>query len=322
MKIKNDNNITYTGGCEIGPRPIDLHIKALRSMGAIIDEASFGLIKCKAPKLKGCEINLDYPSVGATENIMLTAVFADGITYIRNAAKEPEIVDLQRFLNEAGVEVTGAGTGVIKIAGTTKGLSDVEHVVMPDRIEAGTYLVAIAATGGEGILSGVIPDHFISVIHNLKDSGCRIKLDRSCVWIKGTQTIRPIDKIRTLPYPGFPTDMQSQMCAYLTLGKGTSVIVETVFESRFKYIDELNKLGADVNVEGRTAIIRGVKKLKGANISAKELRGGAALIIAGLTAENTTTISGVNFIDRGYECPEDKLTKLGANIIRIKELKN
>ncbi len=307
---------THPGGCEIGPRPIDLHLKALRSMGAKIDDARRGFIYAEADRLKGCEIHLDYPSVGATENIMMAAVCAEGDTYIRNAAKEPEIADLQRFLKAMGANVSGAGTGVIFIRGGTSRFKAAEHTVIPDRIVAGTYLIAAGITGGEITLKNVCPEHLIPVISNLKDCGCRIKTNKSDLHITGPVRNKAIDIIRTLPYPGFPTDMQAQMVSLLSVAKGTSIFVETVFENRYKHVEELSRMGADIRVEGRMAVIKGVKKLTGANVTARDLRGGAALVLAGLAADGETIVNEIKHIDRGYEKIEEKLKAVGAAIIR------
>ncbi|MCX7746967.1 MAG: UDP-N-acetylglucosamine 1-carboxyvinyltransferase [Clostridia bacterium] len=310
--------ISYPGGCEIGPRPIDLHIKALRKMGAVIQEVQHGFIYCEAERLKGADIHLDYPSVGATENVMLASAFADGETYIRNAAKEPEIVDLQNFLIELGVNVSGAGTNVIRIVGGSKLKRSIEHSIIPDRIVAGTYLVAAGITGGDLTLKNVNSEHLSPVISNLRESGCRINIKRNHIHISGPARPRAVDIIRTLPHPGFPTDMQAQMVAYLAVARGTSIVVETVFGSRYKHVEELLRMGADIKLEGRLAVINGVRKLTGASVAAKDLRGGAALVLAGLAAEGETTVTGIHHIDRGYENIEGKLASVGA-IIRREE---
>lgn len=285
-------------------------------MGAKIQDVQHGMLYCEADNLKGCDIQLDYPSVGATENIMLAAVYADGDTYIRNAAKEPEIIDLQNFLIGTGVNVSGAGTGVIRIVGSNKKLNSVQHNVIPDRIVAGTYMLGAAITGGDVVFKNVIPEHISSMIHLLRESGCVVDVRKNTVHVIGAKRPRAIDSIRTLPYPGFPTDMQAQMLSYLTVARGTSIIVETVFENRYKHVDELIKMGSNIRIEGRLAVIKGVKMLTGASVNSKDLRGGAALILAGLAADGETIVNGTKHIDRGYEIIEEKLSKIGAKIIR------
>lgn len=309
-------SICYPGGCEIGPRPIDLHIKALRAMGARIQDAQHGFIICETEKLKGSDIHLDYPSVGATENIMLAAVFAEGDTYIRNAAKEPEIIDLQSYLTSMGAKVYGAGTGVIRITGVTRKLKNVEHDIIPDRIVAGTYMAAATITGGDLWLNGIVPEHISSIIYNMRDCGCRISIKKNVLHIIGPVRPKAVELIRTLPHPGFPTDMQAQMIALFSVAKGTSILVETIFENRFKHVDELVRMGANIKLEGRMAVVNGVKRLVGANVNARDLRGGAALVLAGLIAEGETAISGTKYIDRGYERLEEKLSMVGARIRR------
>jgi len=312
--------VSYPGGCEIGMRPIDMHLRALEQMGAEVDGLKHGMLKVSASKLQGCEILLDYPSVGATENIMLAATFAEGETLIRNAAKEPEIEDLQNYLNQMGVNVTGAGTGVIRIQGTRGIKAEPVHTIIPDRIVAGTYLAAAAATGGSLVVTGVEYDHIGSILYCLRRTGCKIKnYSGGVVTLESDGRLKALDLVRTSPYPGFPTDMQPQIVAILTKSEGTSVVVETVFENRFRYTEQLQKMGADITIQGRTAIIRGVNSLKGASVEARDLRGGAALIIAGLVAEGETIISGVNYIDRGYERVENVLSKVGAKIRRVED---
>jgi UDP-N-acetylglucosamine 1-carboxyvinyltransferase len=308
--------ISYPGGCEIGPRPIDLHIKALRQMGATVRDTLGGFIYCEAKRIKGSDIHLDYPSVGATENIMLASVFSDGTTFIRNAAKEPEIVDLQDYMRRLGINVFGAGTSVIKVEGTGRSLPDVEKAVIPDRIVAGTYITAAATTGGDLVLRKVIPEHIRAVIHVARECGCIIREYSDSIRVKGPERPNPIDSLRTLPYPGFPTDMQPQILALLTTANGTSIIVETVFENRYKHVEELLRMGANIKVEGRIAVIKGVRKLIGANVRARDLRGGAALVIAGLSAQGVTVVDNIRHIDRGYENIEKYLSLAGANIKR------
>lgn len=307
--------LSYPGGCEIGPRPIDLHLKALRKLGIKARE-SHGYIFCDAEKIIGNDICLNFPSVGATENIMLMAVMAKGNTIIRNAAKEPEVVDLQDYLNGMGAKITGAGTSVIRVEGVSK-LNDVEHTVIPDRIEGSTYLAAAAITGGTVRVTNVIPEHLQAVLAVLQECGCQIYMDKDSITLSRTSPLQPVDVIRTLPYPGFPTDIQAPMMSVLTLANGTSIMSETIFENRFKHVEELIRMGADIMVDGRVAVIRGVDSLTGANVNAMDLRGGAALVIAGLAAEGITTVTGVHHIDRGYEEIEDKFAVLGADIKRV-----
>ena len=308
--------ISYPGGCEIGPRPIDIHLSGLRRMGTKITEAH-GYINCECDRLKGVEINLDYPSVGATENIMLAATTAEGVTIIQNAAKEPEIVDLQNFLNGMGARISGAGTSTVKIEGV-KEFHDVEHTVIPDRIVAGTLMAAAAITGGNIVLNDVIIDHLKLVSSKLSESGCSITEYQNSIHIACNKKPKAVEVIKTLPYPGFATDMQAQMMAVMTIAKGTSIFIETVFESRYKHVEELMKMGANIKVDGRTAVVRGVKKLTGTEVKAGDLRGGAALVLAGLAAEGTTVVDNVKLhIDRGYDKLENKLAKLGADIHRV-----
>lgn len=307
---------SYPGGCDIGARPIDLHLEAFRKLGInIIEEAGF--IKCKCDKIIGTEINLDFPSVGATENIILIAVLAEGETIIRNAAMEPEIEDLAKFLNSMGAKIEGAGNNVIKITGVKK-LKQTNYRVMPDRIEAGTLLCAIATTGGKAKIKKVIPEHISTAIKKLEEAGCKIEIKNDEINIDAPKRLRAID-IKTMPYPGFPTDLQSVFGAIVVTAKGTSVIVENIFENRYKYISELKKMGAKVKIEGKMAVISGVKKLSGATVSATDLRGGASLIIAGLTAKGTTKLENIEYVLRGYENIDNKLRSLGAKIYLIKD---
>ncbi len=306
--------LSYPGGCEIGPRPIDLHLKVLKSLGVSINE-SHGFLECRAENLKGCTIQLDFPSVGATENAMLASVEAEGITRIKNAAKEPEIVDLQNFLNAMGARVSGAGTSEIYIEGKRK-LKEVEYSIIPDRIFAGTVLAAVAGTGGEVLLKNVISEHLSIVLSKFIEAGCVIREDKNEIYFKAPKQLYAVEMIKTLPYPGFPTDMQSQFLSLLTIAKGTSIITETIFESRFKIVDELSKMGSKAKVDGRTAIINGVDHLTGARVSAKDLRGGAALVIAGLAAKGKTIVENVCHIDRGYDKLDVCMNNLGGKIIR------
>lgn len=309
---------SYPGGCDIGLRPIDIHLMGLRKLGAEITE-SHGYIYCKADKLYGNNITLDFPSVGATENIMLAASLAEGETIIRNAAKEPEIADLQNFINAMGGNVSGAGSGHIIIKGVSK-LNNVKYRVTSDRIVAGTYLAASAITEGNVLLRDVAIEDLRAVCAKLAETGCKITVgENGEVWARGPKTIQPIESLITQPYPGFPTDMQAQVLALLTLANGTSVVNETIFESRYKHVPELIRMGAHVKIEGRIAIVQGVKKLMGADVKSTDLRGGASLILAGLAAEGTTTIHSIDHIHRGYEKLDENLRSLGANIIRQEE---
>lgn len=304
--------VSYPGGCAIGPRPINLHIKALERIGAKVDE-SFGFIDAEAVELTGGEVNFDFPSVGATENAMMAAVLAKGTTIIRNAAREPEIADLQAFLNKMGAKVSGAGTDTIRINGVNK-LVPAEHTVMCDRIEAGTFLIAGVMTRGDIVIENIVPEYLFSVTDKLQEIGAQIITGNNFIRIKAGE-LRGVD-IKTLPYPGFPTDLQAPMLSLVTIAKGTSIITETIFENRFKHVDELTRMGAKIKVEGRTAIIRGVPSLTGAIVAAPDLRAGSALVLAALTAKGTTEIEQVYHIERGYENLEKKLQSLGAQIVR------
>ncbi|MDD4334844.1 MAG: UDP-N-acetylglucosamine 1-carboxyvinyltransferase [Desulfotomaculaceae bacterium] len=308
--------ISYPGGCQIGSRPMNLHFKGMQAMGAVIKER-YGYITAQAEKLTGADIHLDLPSVGATENLMMAAVLARGNTTIRNAAKEPEMVDLQNFLNKMGARIKGAGTDTIKIEGVRcSDLQAAEHTVIPDRIEAGTHLVAAAITDGEVTLTNVIPEHMEPLLAKMREAGIDIITGDDYVRVRRGNKIRAVD-IKTMPYPGFPTDMQPQMMALLSLAEGTSIITETVFENRFKHVGELRRMGADIKVEGQSAIIKGVKKLSGAHLEASDLRAGAALVLASLAAENGTILENITHIDRGYERLETKYNALGARILRV-----
>jgi UDP-N-acetylglucosamine 1-carboxyvinyltransferase len=304
--------LSYPGGCAIGPRPIDLHIKALEKIGATVSE-KFGFIQAEAKELTGGQINFDYPSVGATENAMMAAALADGMTVIRNAAREPEICDLQSFLNKMGAKIKGAGSDTIRIEGVKK-LRSAEHRVMADRIQAGTFLLAGAITRGDVLVQNVVPEYLFSLTDKLKEIGVAVATGNDFIRVKAGD-LRGVD-IKTLPYPGFPTDLQAPMLSLLTVVKGTSIVTETIFENRFKHVDELTRMGAKIKVEGRTAIIRGVPKLTGAIVAAPDLRAGGALVLSALAAEGISEIEDVYHIDRGYETFEDKLKCLGAQIIR------
>ena len=280
-------------------------------MGITVQE-NFGKIICTAEEIKESEINLDFPSVGATENIILAATLGKGITIIRNAAMEPEITDLQNFLNRMGAKIEGAGTNVIKIKGVHK-LKDVSYNIMPDRIEAGTLLCATAITGGRIQLENVNIDNIKPVIYKLEETGCVIKTEKNTISLKAPKRLKAVD-IRTMPYPGFPTDMQAIMGAMLTIAHGTSIITENIFENRFKYMQELQRLGAKIKIEGKTAIIKGTRKLYGSNVKSTDLRGGAGLVLAGLVAKGKTEIKDIKYILRGYENLDEKLNSLGAKI--------
>lgn len=302
---------SYPGGCEIGARPIDLHLKGFEKLGIKIDE-EFGEIVCNCDKIVGAQIHLDFPSVGATENIILAACLGEGTTTITNAAKEPEIEDLIKYLNRMGAKIKGAGTDKIEIIGV-KRLSEVSYNVMPDRIEAGTYLIAGAITGGNITITNANPEHIEPVLNKLKEANCKINVSKNEIEIIAPRRVKAVD-IKTMPYPGFPTDMQSVFGALLTTAKGTSIITENIFESRYKYIPELVRMGAKINVEGRTAIIKGTKRLQGANVLATDLRGGAALVLEGLAAKGITQVENIHYILRGYEKMDEKLKKVGAKI--------
>lgn len=307
--------ISLPGGCAIGTRPIDQHLKGFEAMGAEISLGQ-GYIEARSQgRLRGAKIYLDVASVGATQNIMMAATLAEGVTILENAAKEPEIVDLANFLNGMGAIVRGAGTGVIRIEGVEK-LSGVTHTVIPDRVEAGTYMAAAAISGGDVYIEGAISDHLGSVIAKLEEMGVTIQPDENGVRVIADRPLKAVD-VKTLPYPGFPTDMQSQMMALLLASEGTSVVTETVFENRFMHVDEFQLMNAEIKVEGRSSIITGNAKLKGAKVTATDLRAGAALIIAGLVAEGTTEVGGTHHIDRGYVHLAEKLNGLGADIYRI-----
>lgn len=314
--------IAYPGGCEIGLRPIDLHLKGLRKLGVEILEKSGMLVgNVKDTKVsEDCEILLDYPSVGATENIMLYAVGVEGRTIINNPAREPEIVDLQNFLNACGYSVSGAGTGVIVIEGKKLASTDtVEYKIIPDRIEAGTYLSAAASMKSKIYIKNIEKSHFKSITSIFEDAGCEIRETHGTIVITNNGRIKAIEKVTTQPYPGFPTDMQAQVMASMAVANGISIIEETVFESRFKHVPELQKMGANITTIGRVAVIEGVSRLFGAEVESKDLRGGAALVIAALGAEGTTKVNNIHHINRGYEKFVSKLQNLGVIITEIDE---
>jgi UDP-N-acetylglucosamine 1-carboxyvinyltransferase len=303
--------VSLPGGCAIGNRPIDLHLKGFKAMGADIT-LNRGDVVAKASRLKANHIYLDFPSVGATENIIMAAATAKGVTYIENAALEPEIVDLANFINQMGGQISGAGTNLIKIHGVAE-LHGCEYTPISDRIEAGTYMVAAAATGGDLVINNVNPEHVKAISAKLEETGVRLQEGETFIKVKRTRHIKPV-YIKTLPYPGFPTDMQAQFMAYLSRSSGSSVITESVFENRFMHVQELIRLGANIKIEGRTAIIKGVEHLTGATVKATDLRAGAALIIAGLMADGDTFITESEHIDRGYQDIIAKLNSVGALI--------
>ncbi|MCI8965687.1 MAG: UDP-N-acetylglucosamine 1-carboxyvinyltransferase [Clostridia bacterium] len=304
---------SYPGGCEIGARPIDLHINNFKKIGINIDENA-GYIVCNCDKIKSTEIQLDFPSVGATENLILASVLSDAEIIIKNAAMEPEIIDLQNFLNKMGAKISGAGGSCIKIVGVSR-LKEISYTIMPDRIETGTFLSMVAATSGELILNNTNYNNISPVLDKLEESGCNIKREKNKISIVSKKRLKNLD-IKTLPYPGFPTDMQSIFLSMLTTAKGTSIIVENIFENRYKCVPELNRMGAKIRIEGNTAIIKGVKRLIGTSVKATDLRGGIALVLAGLVANGNTILENVEYIERGYEKLETKLINIGASIYK------
>jgi UDP-N-acetylglucosamine 1-carboxyvinyltransferase len=308
--------VSLPGGCAIGARPVNLHIKALQELGAEV-ELKDGYVEARASKLKGATIYFDISTVTGTENIMMAACLADGTTILKNAAREPEIVNLAEILNGMGAKVYGAGTDVIRIDGVDR-MYPVEATVMPDRIEAGTFMIAAGMTGGDIRILDCNPSHLDALIAKLKDAGMKITPVDGGVRATGRDKIKSVD-VKTLPYPGFPTDLQAQIMAMMTTGNGLSVITETVFENRFMHVSELMRMGADIVIQGNSAIVRGISKLRGAPVMATDLRASASLILAGLVAEGKTELSRVYHIDRGYQKIERKLSALGANIKRISE---
>ncbi|MCI8632807.1 MAG: UDP-N-acetylglucosamine 1-carboxyvinyltransferase [Lachnospiraceae bacterium] len=307
--------VAFPGGCDFGVRPIDLHVKGFEALGAEVNTKT--LIEMKARELVGTNIFLDVASVGATINIMMAAVLAKGTTVIENAAKEPHVVDTASFLNSMGADVKGAGTDVIRIRGVQK-LHGSEYAIIPDQIEAGTYMMASAVTGGDVTITNLIPRHMDSISAKLREIGVSVMERDESIRVVGSEHMKPT-KIKTLPYPGFPTDMQPQMMVLLSMIPGTSMINESIFDSRFRYVEQLKRLGAKIDVEGHIAVIEGVDQLQGGEVQATDLRAGAAMVLAGLAAEGSTVISNVGYIDRGYEGMVDKLTKLGACIDRIND---
>lgn len=306
--------ISLPGGCAIGTRPVDLHLKGFTALGATITQGHGYVEARKNGRLKGGKVYLDFPSVGATENIMMAAVLADGPTTIENAAIEPEIVDLATYLTTMGADIKGAGTDTIKISGVRE-LKAANHAIIPDRIEAGTYMVAAAITGGDVLVENVVTDHLKPVTAKLREAGIEVSEELTSIRVRGGD-LKAVD-IKTHPYPGFPTDMQSQMTSLMSIACGTSMVVETIFENRFMHVCELKRMGANIKIEGRSAIVEGCGKLTGAQVKATDLRAGAALILAGLAAEGTTEITDIDHIDRGYIRVDEKLRGLGANIQRI-----
>ncbi|MEE0264846.1 MAG: UDP-N-acetylglucosamine 1-carboxyvinyltransferase [Acutalibacteraceae bacterium] len=308
--------LSLPGGCELGPRPIDLHLSSLAQMGMILKE-QHGMLNCKTENgLHSADITLSFPSVGATENIMLAAVCADGITTITNAAREPEICDLADFLNSCGARVSGAGEGTIYIEGV-KTLGCTQHIIIPDRIVAATYMACVAVAGGKLFLKGALPSHLTSVNSVFEQSGCLIDYTGEGVYISSGDKLKKVRLIRTMPYPGFPTDAQAPIMAMCSLAQGISVFVENVFESRYKHVSELCRMGAGIYVHDKVAVVEGREKLFGADVEAFDLRGGAALVVAALGAEGTTVINGINYIERGYEDIEVCLDMAGASIKKI-----
>ena len=307
--------ISMPGGCAIGARPIDIHLKGFEALGVKIEQGH-GYIEASAPEgLKGTSIYFDFPSVGATENIMMAASLAEGTTILENAAEEPEIVDLANYLNKMGAKIRGAGTDTIRIEGVDK-LHGADYTIIPDRIEAGTYMIAAAMTGGDVVVENVLPEHQKPLIAKLREAGAVVEEDIDKVRVIGKNSLKAVS-IKTLPYPGFPTDMQAQMMAMMVIAEGRSKVTETVFENRFMHVVELNRMGAQISTEGRSAVIDGPCKLTGCDVRATDLRAGAAMILAGLVAEGTTRIGDLHHIDRGYENIVAKLKKLGADIERV-----
>jgi len=309
--------VALPGGCAIGSRPIDLHLKGFEAMGAKVKVGN-GFIEAESEgRLKGSKIYLDFPSVGATQNIMMAATLAEGMTIIENCAKEPEIVDLANFLNKMGAIVKGAGTGTIRIEGV-ESLFATEHTIIPDRIEAGTFMIAAAITGGDVLVKGAVPEHLTSLVAKLEEMGVLIIEEPQGLRVIGPEKLKAVD-IKTMPHPGFPTDMQSQMMALLLCAEGTGVITETVFENRFMHVEEFRRMNADIKIEGRSVIINGPSELQGAEVSATDLRAAAALIIAGLKADGYTRVTELKHLDRGYLNFHLKLAGLGADIERVND---
>lgn len=312
-------SVPLPGGCNIGSRPIDQHIKGFEALGATV-KIEGGFIKAKAEYLHGAHIYLDMESVGATINIMMAASMAEGNTVIENVAKEPHVVDVANFLNSMGANIKGAGTDVIRIRGV-KHLHRTEYSIIPDQIEAGTFMFAAAATCGDVLVKNIIPKHMEGACAKLIEMGCIIEEYDDAIRVIGRKPIRPT-RVKTAPYPGFPTDMQPQIAAALGLAEGTSMVTESIFENRFKYVDELARMGANIKVEGNRAVVMGVEKYTGARVSAPDLRAGAALVIAGLAAEGITIIDDIHYVQRGYERFEEKMQGLGAKMERVDNVKD
>lgn len=311
------SKISLPGGCAIGTRPIDLHLKGFEALGAQI-EIGHGFIKATVPdKLRGAKIYLDFPSVGATENIMMAACMAEGKTVLENPAQEPEIIDLANFLNVMGANIRGAGTNVIKIDGVAK-LTGCDYTIIPDRIEAGTYMVAAAMTRGDIYIENAISEHLKPIIAKLTEAGAQIVEDIKGIRVKNDKKLKAVD-IKTMPYPGFPTDMQAQFMAMLTISEGTGLVTESVFENRFMHVDELKRMGANIKIEGRTSVVEGIDHLLGCQVKATDLRAGAAMVLAGLVAEGETKVGYIHHIDRGYDNLVGKLCSLGADIKRVND---
>lgn len=306
--------LSLPGGCDIGQRPIDLHLSALRKLGAVIREQG-GDILCEASDLQGRDIILSFPSVGATENTLLTATACGGVTRIINAAREPEITDLQEFLRKAGALVLGGGESVITVSGSTP-RRDVEHTILPDRIEAATFLCAAAACGGEVTLTGAEPEHVGTVIQCLRDAGCTVRSAGRTITLLAPKRLGSMPTVRTMPYPGFPTDSQAPLMAAACTAQGSALFIETIFENRFRHAAELQRMGADIRISGRTALVTG-RQLHGARVRSTDLRGGAALVVAALAAQGESRVEALTHIDRGYEHFAEKLTALGASIRRV-----
>lgn len=306
--------VAFPGGCDIGTRPIDQHIKGFEALGAKV-EVEHGIIHAEANELIGAEIYLDVVSVGATINIMFAACRAKGVTVIENAAKEPHVVDVANFLNAMGADVRGAGTDLIRINGVNE-MRGCTYSIIPDQIEAGTFMIMAGATGGDVIVDNIIPKHLEPITAKLREIGVEIEEYGEALRVVSSSTLKRVN-VKTLVYPGFPTDLQQPMASLLTQAKGTSLVTETIYEGRFKHVDELKRMGADIKVEGRVAVIEGVKRLSAASVAATDLRAGAALIVAGLMADGITEIDNIHYIDRGYDRIEEKLLKLGARIKRV-----